>query len=182
MAILVSIVTLNSYGQKSTESFLRFEQPILMTSAGQSADVQIGGVLAKKAGLLATLSKNATQEELLGIKTLILVIGVSMKGLGAAGLDLDQEKTRVKELIEEAQKNGIGILCFHLGGDARRGELSDRMIEACLPHAQTAVVVKSGNRDSLFTKICEKNNIPLIEVDRASDVLDPLKDLFPKNR
>jgi hypothetical protein len=182
VTIFISVVTLFSFAEKTEESLPRFEQPALFTSAGQSADVQIGGVLAKRAGLMATLSKNATYQELGDKKTLVLVIGVSMKGLGAAGLDLDQEKTRVRGLIEEAQRKGIPLLCFHLGGEARRGELSDQMIEACLPYAQMAIVVKSGNKDGLFTQICTQKNIPLQEVDRAADVQKSLTELFPKNQ
>jgi hypothetical protein len=169
------------FSGSSAGSLPRFEQPILFTSAGQSADVQIGGVLAKRGGLTATVSKNATQQELDNHKTLALVIGVSMKGLGAAGLDLKQEKTRVRALIEEAQRKGIPLLFLHLGGEARRGVLSDQMIQTFLPYAQMVIVVKSGNKDGLFTKICAEKNIPLIEVDRTSEVQKPLKDIFIQN-
>lgn len=162
----------------SAGSLPRFQQPILITSAGQSADVQIAGVLLKRAGLTAVLSKNATHAELEEKNTLALVIGVSMKGLGAAGLDLDQEKTRVMGLVEEARKKEMPILCLHLGGEARRGELTDQMIQTFLPFAQLAIVVKSGNKDGLFTKICADNDIPILEADRTVDVQKPLKDIF----
>jgi hypothetical protein len=178
---LISVLTIFFIPENQAESLPRFEQPILITSAGQSADVQIGGVLIKRTGLMATLSKNATYRELEDNKTLALVIGVSMKGLGAAGLDLDQENTRVKGLIEEAQKKDIPILCLHLGGEARRGELSDQMIRAFLPYAQLVIVLKSGNKDGLFTKICTEKNIPILEVERAIDVQNPLKDIFAQN-
>jgi hypothetical protein len=165
----------------STGSLPRFDQPILITSAGQSADVQIGGVLIKRAGLVATLSKNATRLDLGENKTLMLVIGVSMKGLGAAGLDLEQEKTRVSELIKEADRMDIPLICLHLGGEARRGDLSDQMIKTFLPHSQMAIVVKSGNKDGLFTEICTENNIPLHEVERINEVQEYLKSIFSKN-
>ena len=77
-----------SYGQ----DLPKFEQPLLITSAGQSAEVQLASVLAKRAGLTYSLSKLATGQDLGESKTLALVIGASLKGLGAAGLDIDQEK------------------------------------------------------------------------------------------
>jgi hypothetical protein len=163
---------------ESAKPFPRFEQPVLITSAGQSADLQIAGVLVKRAGLAADLSKHATSQELRDKKTLALVIGVSMKGLGAAGLNLDQEKSRVMELVTEAQEKDIPLLCLHLGGEARRGELSDLMIQDFLPYAQMLIIVKSGNKDGLFTKICTDLNIPFIEVERISEVLEPLKNIF----
>jgi hypothetical protein len=155
-----------------------FEQPVLITSAGQSAEVQLASVLAKKAGLTSTVIKTATADNLEGQKTLVLVIGVSMKGLGAAGLDAAEEKERIQKLISKSQDSGIPILCLHLGGEARRGELTDGFIKDFLPSSQKALVVKSGNKDGLFTQICEKNNIPLIEVERTLNALEPLKNSF----
>jgi hypothetical protein len=159
-------------------SLPRFEQPLLITSAGQSADVQIAGVLAKRAGLSAVLSKEATGDELDSIKTVALVIGVSMKGLGAAGSDPDKEKKRVMALVEAARKKNIPLLCLHLGGEERRGELTDQMIEAFIPRAQMVIVVKSGNMDGLFTKICTEKNIPLVEVEKTVDAQEPLQQIF----
>jgi len=178
---MLSLLSICFISGQSAESFPRFQQPLLITSAGQSADVQIAGVLAKRAGLSATLSKNATRQDLGEKKTLALVIGVSMKGLGAAGLDLEQEKTRVRELIDEANRKDIPLLCLHLGGESRRGELSDQMIQDFLPHAQMVIVVKSGNKDGLFTKICTDKKIPFLEVERTSEVQEPLKNMFAQN-
>ena len=155
-----------------------FEQPVVITSAGQSAEVQLASVLAKRAGLNYSLSKTATARDIADVKTIALVIGTSLKGLGAAGLDMSQENERVSSLIEAAQQLNIPILCLHLGGEQRRGILSDQMIKTVLPFAQHAIVVKSGNKDGLFTEICNTHSIPLIEVERAADALEPLKNAF----
>jgi len=155
-----------------------FEQPLLITSAGQSAEVRLASVLAKRAGLNFILSKTAIPKDLESIKTLALVLGVSLKGLGAAGLDMAKEKERVNMLIEEAHKRNIPLLCLHLGGEARRGQLSDALISVFLPHARMVIVVKSGNKDKLFTSICEENNIPLVEVEKIVDTQKLLKKAF----
>lgn len=156
-----------------------FEQPILITSAGQSAEVQLASVLAKRAGLEASLSKLATAEDLTNTKTVILVFGASLKGLGAAGLDMDEEEKRVRFLIAEAEAQDIPVLCLHLGGEARRGQLTDDLITDFLPSASLALVLASGNEDGLFTRICEENSIPLIEIEKTIDALDLFKQLFP---
>ncbi|MFC2163417.1 DUF6305 family protein [Acidobacteriota bacterium] len=156
----------------------KFDQPILITSAGQSAEVQLASVLSKRAGLDATLIKTATPADLKDTKTLVLVLGTSLKGLGAAGIDAAEEKTRVKRLVEAANNLNINILCLHLGGEARRGQLTDQLIEEFLPYGKMAIIVKTGNMDGLFTSICTKYNIPLIEVERTVDALDPVKNAF----
>jgi len=157
-----------------------FAPPVLITSAGQSGDAPIATMLFKKAEIPATYEKLATEKNLEGTKTLVLVLGASMKGLGAAGLDAAKEKARVSGLIAEAQKKGIAVLCLHVGGESRRGDLTDEMIASYLPAAKTAIVVKSGNKDGIFTKICKEKNIPLQEVEKTLEAVEPLKKLFSK--
>jgi hypothetical protein len=157
-----------------------FEPPVLITSAGQSGDAPIASVLFKRSEIGATFEKLATVANLAGPKTLVLVIGASMKGLGAAGLDTAKELERIAALLAEAKKKNIRILAMHVGGEARRGELTDQMVAAYLPSAQAVLVVKSGNKDGLFTKICQDKAIPLIEVEKTLDAVEPLKKLFKK--
>ena len=74
------------------------EKPILMTSAGQSADVQMLYAVAQKSGLEAEVRAVAEADQLDAdaYKTLIIAVGGSSKGLGAAGIDADEEKVRVQ--------------------------------------------------------------------------------------
>ncbi len=155
-----------------------FDQPLLITSAGQSPDVQLAAILAKRAGIDYTLVKLATTEDLGGAKTLAVVVGASLKGLGAAGIDTNKEKDRVRSLLAEARAMGIPVLVLHLGGEQRRGELTDEMIADTLPAAKMAVILKSGNKDGLFTKLCGENGTPLVEVERTADAADVLKNAF----
>jgi hypothetical protein len=176
LAAMLSLI--GSAAIKPIEDLPRFERPNLITSAGQSADVQMASVLAKRAGLDSELKKTATAQDLEGVKTLTLVLGASLKGLGAAGIDVEQEKERVRTLLVEAQKRDIPLLCLHLGGEARRGQLTDQLITEFLPLSQMAIIVKSGNFDGTFSKICDEKNIPLVEVEKTVDVLIPLKNAF----
>jgi hypothetical protein len=155
-----------------------FGQPLLITSAGQSAEVQLASVLAKRAGLAFTLAKSAGPEDLEQAATLALSLGASLKGLGAAGLDVQQEKERVSALVVAAASQNIPVICLHLGGEARRGQLSDDFISTFLPYARLALVVKSGNQDGLFSRLCQEHDIQLIEVERVADALEPLKGAF----
>jgi Domain of unknown function (DUF6305) len=157
-----------------------FEPPLLITSAGQSADAVIASSLAKRAALEAALVKIATEKDLAGRKTPVLVIGASMKGLGAAGIDTAKEADRVRRLLTEAKRTSTPVLAMHLGGAERRGELTDDLITEFLPAARAALVVKAGNQDGLFTKICAAHAIPLIEVEKSLDAVELLKSLFKK--
>lgn len=165
---------------QSEEQEAFFIEPLLITSVGQSAEVQLASILVKRAGLMYVLSKTANAKDLENAKTLVLVLGASLKGLGAAGLDIAKEKERVNTLVKEATKKNILLLCMHLGGDSRRGKLSDELIKEFLPRGRMAIVVKSGNKDGFFSTICKEHNIPLVEVEKIALALDPLKKAFKK--
>ena len=165
-----------------------FEAPLLLTSAGQSPDVQLAVVLAKRAGIEHTLAKMAVAKDLAGAKTRglghrraalgCLVVGASLKGLGAAGVDTAKEKDRVKALLAAAAARGVPVLFLHLGGEQRRGELTDAMVAEYLPAAKMAVIVKSADHDGLFSKICRERGIPLVAVEKTADVAEVLKGAF----
>jgi hypothetical protein len=181
-AVLAAAIFLAPAGAptSSAQTAGLLESPALITSAGQSGDAPIATVLFKKAEIPATYEKLATAKSLENQKTLVLVIGASLKGLGAAGLDVGKENERLAGLVAEAKKKNIAILCLHVGGEARRGDLTDEMAGAYIPAAKAALVVKSGNKDGLFTKICQAGNIPLVEVEKTLDAVEPLKKLFGK--
>ncbi len=155
-----------------------FQGPLLITSAGQSPDVQLAVILARRAGIEYTLSQMATGQELDGAGSLAVVVGASLKGLGAAGIDTAREQERVREILTAAASRNIPILFLHLGGEPRRGQLTDEMIIEYLPLSQWALVLQSGNHDGLFTRLARENNVPLVEVERTADGAEVLKVAF----
>ncbi len=173
--IMIGVLLIPAYGQETAGIF---EQPLLLTSAGQNAEVQIAAVLAKRAGLDYSLSKLATAEDLETAKTLVFVLGASLKGLGAAGLDMVKERARVMDLAAAARKRQIPLLCLHLGGESRRGQQTDDLISEILPLAKMLIVVQSGNGDGFFTRLCQKHNIPMVEIEKPADAQESLEKVF----
>ncbi|MEL5864080.1 DUF6305 family protein [Clostridium cochlearium] len=154
------------------------EQPALLTSVGQSADVEMVKALMDNAGLKYTLNKVATPADIKEEKTLVLAVGGSSKGLGAAGIKAEDELKRAKELINAAKEKGMVIVTLHVGGENRRGELSDKFIAPSIENANYVVVVEDGNKDGLFTKMVKEKDIPMESVKSISDVMTPLKKAF----
>ena len=154
------------------------EQPILLTSCGQSADYQMVGTLMKNAGMDYEVSALATSAELGDAKTLVVVVGGSSKGLGAAGIDADGELARADELLAAADEAGLTIIVMHTGGSARRGELSDKFIAPVFEYADYAVVVKDGDSDGMMAGICADKSIPVDLVDAITDVATVLPAAF----
>jgi hypothetical protein len=163
----------------AAEGDLALDEPVLITSAGQSADVSMAELLCKKAGVKATVLPMAGPGDLKEIKTLIIVAGFSSKGLGAAGVSREEEMERVEEIIRAAEKKTVPILMMHVGGTARRGGQSDDFNKAAAEAADCMIVVKKGDEDGLFSTIASERKVPLYLVDKMSGAVAPLQQLFP---
>jgi hypothetical protein len=166
-------------GQDSALKAPIAQKPALLISVGQSADHEMVEVLLERATIPHKTAVQAKAGDLaaFGAKTLILVVGGSTKGLGAAGISADAEIARAKAVIAEAKKLGMTIIGLHIGGAARRGELSDKFIEAAIPACDYVAVVSEGNKDGFFDRLCA-GKIPLDKVNRMSMAVTPLQKAF----
>jgi hypothetical protein len=155
------------------------QKPALLTSVGQSADLEMVKVLLERGGIPHTMDAQVKAAGLAAsdAKTLILVVGGSLKGLGAAGVSADAEIERAQALIAEARKRGMTIIGMHVGGEARRGELSDKFIQAAIPACNYVVVVADGDKDGFFGKL-SGGKIPVDKVERISKAVEPLQKAF----
>lgn len=156
------------------------EGPVLVTSSGQSPDAMIVKLLVDGLGLPGTaLDGEARAEAVDGFQTLIIAIGGSMKGLGAAGIDTQQELRRVDDLIERAKGQGKLVVSIHIGGQARRGSLADPFIHGAVPKSDVVIVLSEGNQDQLFDELTP-TGVPLVQVDALAELTSLLQQLFAK--
>ena len=180
---------------------------MVITSAGQSAEVETVNYVAEEVGLKYDYCDILSKDELaagvgLGgaksgigkhvttlspdpkgtkFQTLILALGASLKGMGASGLSVDTEVSSLKSLIEYAKANEIRIVAVAIGGDIQRGlpgSPIEIMIDTVAPHADVFIVTKDSNGDGKFTKAAEARNVPILEIDSAFDLLDTFTQVF----
>ena len=170
---------LSAAGEEKRDVKFSGKEPVLLTSAGQSADVQMVKVLLERNKIAVKTSALAGPDDLQGMKTLIVAIG-SAKGLGAAGVDVDKEAARVQKVIAKAKELGVPILSMHVGGSAKRGDLSDRFISLVMPVSACVIALKDGDKDGFITKTSAKGNATLLLVEKISQTQEPLKTIFGK--
>jgi hypothetical protein len=163
------------------------QAPVLVTSCGQSPGPLKLTVFLKKLGIEYDYKSDATDKDLASkkYKTLIIVTGASLKGMGAAGVSMKDELTRTAALIDAAKKGGVLLIGSHIEGMARRsqgaeaGDNSDEQsIDAVCPRAQALLVRKDGDEDGRFTAIAKKQNIPIITFEKNLEIEGVLKTLF----
>jgi hypothetical protein len=151
-------------------------RPVLVTSIGQSSDiVVVKALLNTQLKLDLAVKPLAQPADLAGLRGLIMVVGASAKGLGAAGLDMPKETARTLELIKAAHEQKIPILALHTGGEARRGKTTNDLIALVVPEADHVVVVASGNKDRIFHTLAEKKGIPVVEVEKLAAAGEAVK-------
>jgi hypothetical protein len=157
---------------------VQFEKPILLTSAGQSVDIKLAGVLLQRLKVAFDSKPIATAADLVGYKSLVVVPGYSSKGLGSAGVSRDDELKRVEGLLAAAAKAKIPVLTLHLGGNARRGVQSDDFNAMVVKASDMAIVVAQGDEDGFFTNLCREEKIPLRIAKIIADAMKPLEEVM----
>ena len=168
-----------------------FESPAFIASVGQSAGAQQARVLADRAGVPFTFEARPDPEMLDGHKTLVVVLGASTKGLGAAGVDMDAEIAWATGLFEKARQLGMSIVAMHIEGGTRRGPSSERVnttfaplvdhliVKGASPDQEWAEAEEAdGNADGLFTTIGAEHGIPVTYIAKTLEAVDALKGLF----
>lgn len=163
--------------------------PIFLTSCGQSPGAVTVGVFLRRLQIDYDLKETGTVKDLAAkpYKTIIIVTGSSLKGMGGAGVSIDEELSRAGALIAEAKKRGIMVIGAHVEGMERRarnaapGDNSDEMsIDAVCPKSQMLIVRKDGDEDGRFTTLSKKFNVPVVFYAKSLELNTVLKSVFGK--
>lgn len=154
------------------------ETPVAMTAPGQSPEIAIVSLLARRINFEIKIDNFLDVDGLEGIKTLIIILGGSGKGLGSAGVDIQGEIKRAERLMAACKEKGIKIIGMHLGGENRLGANSMVMIDLITPNVDFLLVKSDGNKEGLFTKIATDNKIPMIEIEKTLQTTDIIKQVF----
>lgn len=170
------------------------QEPILLTSCGQSPGPTRIQFFLNRLDMDHEFLDMATAQDLKDrqaagnpVKTLIVVTGASLKGMGAAGVSMREELIRTEDLVAEARAQGITLIGAHVEGMARRaqgaaaGDNSDEQsIDAVMPNADLMIVRQDGDEDRRFSIISENQGVPLILFEKNMEMGDVLSSVFNK--
>lgn len=191
LIIAVGLIACPASAQKQA---VKLEQPVLLSSCGQSPGPLKIKVFFGKLGIDYVYNLQASANDLVAkkkegkpFKSLIIVVGASLKGMGAAKVSIEDEIDRTKKLIAEARKQGMKVVGAHVEGMERRaqgaapGDNSDEQsIDAVCPQSDVMVVRKDGDEDKRFTTISTGKKIPLLMFEKNMELSDVLKNLYQK--
>ena len=157
-----------------------YSQPVFVTSFGQSTDAAMLDTVMKRIGVDYVYNATATAEAVSGYKTVVIAVGASTKGLGAAGISEAEETERAKAIMKVIEESGAQVICCHIGGSARRGTLSDLFADMVMDKASYIVLKEDANFDYKFTKYAEEHNLPISLIYATKDALTVFTDVFSK--
>ena len=161
----------------------KYETPVFITSFGQSTDGAMLDTVLKNINKTSSVeyvyNSTAKASDLKGYKTVIIAVGASTKGLGAAGISEAEETARAKEIVEYLKANPeVQVICCHIGGSARRGTLSDVYADMVMEISSLIVLKEDANFDYKFTNYAEEHNIPISLIYATKDTLTVFKEIF----
>jgi len=155
-----------------------YKQPVFVTSFGQSTDAAMIDNVMKKIGADYVYNATATAEAMKGYKTVVIAVGASTKGLGAAGISESEETARAKAIMDYIKANDVEVICCHIGGSARRGTLSDLYADMVMEESSLIVLKEDANFDYKFTKYAAEHNVPICLIYATKDALTLFEEIF----
>lgn len=177
-----------SDGLEITGELPELSQPAVITSLGQTPGTTMLRILCRQLKITAVQSDMLTASEFReagkdpnkAYKTLIITMGTSLKGMGAAGVDVDSEVTRVNAVISAARELGIPVIGVQIEGSSRRtDEFDEKSNRTVAPQADLLIIRKEVNYDNYFTNVAQEKNIPIVLVNQAIDFGYVFGLLFP---
>jgi hypothetical protein len=168
------------------------ELPVLITSIGQSPGPVYFRVFMNRLGYDFVFNSLATVEDMAAghadagsFRSIIIVTGASGKGMGAAGISIEDELARADRLIAQARSLGLKIIGAHIEGMERRaqgaapGDNTDELsIDAVCPNADMLLVMEEGNEDGRFSNIATDAGIPIVLFEKLTSLSDVLPTIF----
>mgnify|MGYP001396373545 CR=1 FL=1 len=185
--------------------------PVLNVSAGQGNGVLVVNALADRAKIPYDYSDVATAKHIAGgvglptfvegegahkeikstakpgtpYKTVILVMGASLKGMGASGLSINSEISRLKDLVKYCKDNKILVVGMHVEGVSMRGKPgsdNEAIIDAVAPLCDYLIITEKGyNYDDKFAKIGSSKGIPISVAKNNTELQTIMKAMFGLN-
>lgn len=174
------------------ENLPELKAPIIVTTCGQSPGALMFKLICGQVGIPCVEADLLTADELMAecsdfddvrdfAGVLVVTTGTSLKGLGAAGVEVDSEVARCLALIEQARELGMVIIVGQIEGPSRRvDEYDEQSIRAMSPLADLLLTRDDVNEDGYFTTLAEQHEIPQIFITDTLDLQILLPLLFPE--
>lgn len=151
---------------------------VLITSAGQSTEAYIVNDIANKLMIHNYFMPEAKEADLEGINTLVFVVGYSPVGENLHGISNEDEKNRIRELLEKSKKDNLEVITVYISGKERRDKKTDELLSLICPETDYLIGTRGANYDSFLSELAKNNKIPLTLINGVNDIAEPFASAF----
>lgn len=153
------------------------QKRVYLTSIGQAVEIikllrnmdSVGGINYVDSSLLKA-------EEVEQGAVVFVVVGCSIKSLAESGLTKESEMLRARDFVQQAAAGKFTLVCWHVGGVARRGATSDTFIEYLFGNCHLALFNKEGNSDLKLSDWAIASSVPYCQFEsNMAEILRKLK-------
>ena len=202
--VLMLSLSTTAFAAVTGDEVQTYDEPILITNAGQGPGGKMSLLLFQQAGIeaqnvnaadfdpTATLGayydSEPVEEDLDASPdgrpygAMFVVIGSTDKGLGASGITIEDELARLDKMVKHAQEIELPIVAVLLEKDKRQEGVptnaNERCIDAICPYADWMIVVADGNTDGRFDAFKEENGSLLTVLDTTLDFKDLVTQVY----
>jgi len=149
---------------------------VYITSLGQSIDIENLLVYVDYLNDFEYIYEEYLEaDEVTDGSVVFAVVGCSIKALADAGIGVEDEIERAEGFTSAARENKIILISWHLGGMARRGSTSDKIIEIMFSDSNLDIFVENGNSDYYLSNIVSEYDRKAYQIPAISSLKEPLK-------
>lgn len=154
------------------------KEPLLITSAGQSTDIYVVKDIANKLMLDNYFIPLATNQQIEGMESVVMVVGYSEVGIRLNELDFKKEKNRVGELLNEIADKDISLITIYLRGKQMLTKENRELLSLTSQYSDYLIVVEENGTYENFSDLAQMNDILITIVDDIIEVSEPFVSAF----
>ncbi|MFD2043554.1 DUF6305 family protein [Ornithinibacillus salinisoli] len=182
-AIILLVIALGQTNASNINTYPNLPAPIgdekiLITSAGQAVESAIMQTISEDLNLEADYRPRALATDLYDYRTVVIAIGYSTNGLAQTTRSFQEEMTRVKQLMLEADRREIPVVLINLSGALREDDQTWKLAELTIPHATYFIGLDTTKQTEKLFKLLKRHHVPTTLVNQLDDIHTPLNSVF----
>ncbi|MGF7015200.1 DUF6305 family protein [Ornithinibacillus bavariensis] len=154
------------------------KERILITSAGQAVEGAIMQSIAENLNLEADYRPRALDTDLYEYKSVVIVVGYSKNGLAQTVRNFQEELSRSKHLVQEAEANGISVIVVDFSGSLRNDSTTWKLLEEVIPHCTYYIGFSHTKKMDKLHAIVKEHHIPITLIDQIMDIEVPFNSAY----
>ena len=153
-------------------------EPLMITSAGQSTDIYVVKDIANKLMIDNYFMPLARPEQINDVKSVVIVIGYSEVGIRLNDMNFEEEINRVAALVKDVKDKNISLVTIYLRGSGMLSSENKELLNLVIDYTDYLIVTEENGDNTYFDQLAARAGIPITIVDDVNEVSEPFVSVF----